>query len=182
MRPLQSIAMGLVIVALHATFGGFDALPDPLGWLLVLLGVRALPAELESKRTLLGLAALAGAVSIPLWIPAVSDALYDTDPSLLWAVNLPQLGFGGLLAHVLARRAADAEDTRAAAWLRVEVTGFVVVTLLPILVWGAGVDALAASAYVAASLVLLALIWMLFSWSSRPWAGADRPTGAIAPE
>ena len=114
MRPLQSIAMGLVIVALHAEFGGFDALADPLGWVLVLLGVRDLPVDLESRRTLLGLAALAGAVSIPLWIPGVSDALYDTDPALLWAVNLPQLGFGGLLAHVLARRAADTEDTRAA--------------------------------------------------------------------
>ena len=107
--------------------------------------------DLESRRTLLGLAALAGAVSIPLWIPGVSDALYDTDPALLWAVNLPQLGFGGLLAHVLARRAADTEDTRAAAWLRVAVTGFVVVALLPILVWGAGVDALEVPAYVGAT-------------------------------
>jgi len=183
MRPLQSIAMGLVIVALHAEFGGFDALPDPLGWVLVLLGVRDLPVDLESRRTLLGLAALAGSVSVPLWIPGVSDALYDTDPALLWAVNLPQLGFGGLLAHVLARRAADTEDTRAAAWLRVAVTGFVVVALLPILVWGAGIDALEVPAYVGATAVLLALIWMLFSWSSRAWAAAeDRSTGAIAPE
>ncbi len=155
----------------------------PLGWLLVLLGVRSLPADLESRRTLVGLAALAGAVSIPLWIPDVSDALYDTDPALLWAVNLPQLGFGGLLAHVLARRAADAEDTSAATWLRVTVTGFAVVALLPILVWGVGVGALAVPAYVGATLVLLALIWMLFSWSSRAWATAEeRPTGAIAPE
>ena len=49
MRPLQSIAMGLVIVALHAEFGGFDALPDPLGWVLVLLG-RPRPARATSSR------------------------------------------------------------------------------------------------------------------------------------
>ena len=52
MRPLQSIAMGLVIIALRAEFGGYDALADPLGWLLVLLGVRTLPVEPERRRTL----------------------------------------------------------------------------------------------------------------------------------
>ena len=183
MRPLQSIAMGLVVVALRAEFGGFDALADPLGWVLVLIGVLNLPADLESRRTLLGLAALAGAVSIPVWIPDVSDALYDTDPALLWAVNLPQLGFGGLLAHVLARRAGDAEDASASTKLRMTVIGFVAVAVLPVLVWGVGIDALAVPAYLSATLVLLALIWMLFSCSSRVWAIADeRPTGAIAPE
>ena len=45
MRPLQSIAIGLVIIALRAEFGGYDALADPVGWLLVLLGVRSLPVE-----------------------------------------------------------------------------------------------------------------------------------------
>jgi hypothetical protein len=176
--------MGLVIVALRAEFGGYDALPDPLGWVLVLLGVRALPLDLESRRTLLGLAALAGAVSIPIWLPHVSDALYDTDPALLWAVNLPQLAFGGLLAHVLAHRAADADDTGAATKLRVAVTGFAAVAVMPVLVWGAGVGALAVPAYVGATLVLLALIWMLFSWSARPWATAEEEPapGAIAPD
>ena len=52
MRPLQSIAIGLVIIALRAEFGGYDALVDPVGWLLVLLGVRTLPVEPERRKSL----------------------------------------------------------------------------------------------------------------------------------
>jgi hypothetical protein len=185
MRPLQSIAMGLVIIGLHAEFAGYDALADPVGWLLILLGVRGLPADLERKRPLLAAAALAGVVSIPLWIPGVADAIEDVDESLLWAVNLPQLAFVALLCHLLAGRAAEAADPRAAAWLRVLVTWSVVAALLPVLVFGGGIDALELPAYVAATLLLLALIWQLFSWSSRPWAGAADGAGrgrAIAPE
>ncbi len=36
MRPLGPVARGLLIVVLVARFGGYDALADPLGWLLVL--------------------------------------------------------------------------------------------------------------------------------------------------
>ena len=40
MMPLQSIAMGLVIVVLVARLdSGHDALADPVGWLLVVWGV-----------------------------------------------------------------------------------------------------------------------------------------------
>jgi hypothetical protein len=113
----------------------------------------------------------------------VADAIEDVDESLLWVMNLPQLVFVGLLCHVLGQRAAAADDGRAAAWLRVLLVGFVVVALLPVLVFGGGVDALEVPAYVAATLVLLALIWLLFAWSGRPWA--DQGVGrkrAIAPE
>ena len=58
MKPLQSVAMGLVIVALSARVAGHDVLADPAGWLLVALGVARLPAELALRDTLLGLAAL----------------------------------------------------------------------------------------------------------------------------
>ena len=168
MRPLQSIAMGLVIIVLD-TMSAYDVLPDPLGWVLVVLGVRGLPTDLPHRRALASVTLLAAAVSLPLWVPGVADALYDTHPSLLWAVNLPQLGFAGLLCFVLGRRAAAGGDTGAAAWARTTLTGLVVVALLPILVFGAGVAALEVPAYLGASLVLLLLIWLLFSWSSRPW-------------
>ncbi|HSP60962.1 MAG TPA: hypothetical protein VLO09_07865, partial [Ornithinimicrobium sp.] len=117
MRPLQSIAMGLVVIVLD-TLGRVDALPDPLGWVLVLLGVRGLPRDLPHRRPLLVLALLAGTVSVPLWMPGLADRLYDTHPSLLWAANLPQLGFAGVLCLGLAKRAAAAGDTPAAAWAR----------------------------------------------------------------
>lgn len=173
MRPLQSIAMGLIIIGVRATFGGYDALPDPLGWVLVMYGVRGLPEDLQHRSTLTTLSLLAGAVSIPLWLPEVSERLYETNPSLGWAANLPQLGFAGLLCFTLARRATAADDTRAAAWGRTTLTGFVVVGVLPVLVFGAGVESLEVPSYVAASVALLLLIWLLFTWSSRPWIAVD---------
>lgn len=171
MRPLQSVAMGLVVIVLTAPLGGYDALPDPAGWVLVLLGVRGLPADLERRRTVLGLAGLALTVSVPLWVPGVGDALYDVHPSLGWAVNLPQLGFGTLLCVVLARRAAAAGDRGAAAWGRTTATGFLAAAVLPVLVLGGGLDGLGPVAFTIATLALILLVWLLFAWSGRPWVG-----------
>ena len=170
MKPLQSIAMGLVIVVLSARFHGYDALPDPVGWVLVLLGVRACPAGLPHRANLLGLAALAGVVSAVVWLPAVTDALYDADASLGWAVNLPQILFTALLCHALSGPAEAAGDARAARWLRLTRTATIVIGLLPVLVFGAGLDALEITSYLAAAIVAVLLVWLLFAYASRPWA------------
>jgi hypothetical protein len=45
--PLQKVAMGLVIVLVDAFFGGYDAVPDPVGWAMVLAGVLPLRARLD---------------------------------------------------------------------------------------------------------------------------------------
>jgi hypothetical protein len=185
MRPLQSIAMGLVIVALSAPVaGGYDALPDPLGWVLVVLGARALPLEVPRRDTVLTLAWVAAAVSVLLWFPGVSDSAYAVHPSLGWALNLPQLGFAALLCHSLAASALAAQDPKAGAWLRTAMVGFVVAAVLPVIVFGAGVGSLELTAYVGATLVLVSLIWLLFAYSARPWAvagetrrGPHPPTG-----
>ena len=183
MRPLQSIAIGLVIIALRAEFGGYDALVDPVGWLLVLLGIRSLPVAPERRRSLFAVAAVAGVVSVPLWIPGVSDAIEDVHASLLWVANLPQLGFAALLCHCLVGRAAEAGDNRAAAWLKFLRVGFVAVALLPVLVFGAGVDALEVPTYLLATVLLLTLIFLLFAWSPRPWAtGPETRRGPSLPQ
>jgi hypothetical protein len=175
MRPLQSIAMGLVIVALSAPVGdGYDALPDPLGWLLVVLGSRALPDRVPRRRVVVTLAWLAAAASMPLWVPGFSDAAYATHPSLGWALNLPQLGFAAVLCHSLSRSALAAEDPRAVAWLRTAMAGFVVAVVLPVIVFGAGIGSLELTSYVAAVLVLISLIWLLFTYSARPWATTEQ--------
>lgn len=174
MRPLQSIAMGLVIVALNAPVaGGYDALPDPLGWLLVVVGVRALPAEVPRRDTVVTLAWVATAVSVPLWFPGFSEAAYAVHPSLGWALNLPQLGFAAMLCHSLAGSARAAEDHRAGAWLRTAMVGFLAAAVLPVVVFGAGVGSLETMSYVGAAVVLIVLIWLLFSYSARHWAGAQ---------
>jgi hypothetical protein len=176
MRPLQSIAMGLVVIGLNAQLpGGYDALPDPLGWVLVLAGVAGLGPDLAHRSALLGLATLAALVSVPLWLPDLDERLHEIDPALPWAANLPQLGFAVLLCHTLATAAAQGEDGRATAWLRTAMTAFVVVTVLPVLVFGAGLDALEVPTYVAASLAIVLLVWLLFSYASRPWLPSQTP-------
>lgn len=177
MRPLHAIAMGLLVVALRATFGGYDALPDPLGWALVLFGVAGLPRDLVRRDTLRWLAALALVVSVPLWLPEVPDRLDDLHPSLLWVANLPQLGFAAVIADSLARRAAGGGDAKASGWLRTAMTAFVVAAAMPVVVFGGGVSALEVPSYVLATLAMLMLIWLLFSYSARPWA--QRPPSTV---
>jgi hypothetical protein len=160
--------MGLVIVALTAPAHGFDLLPDPLGWLLALTGLRSLPVP--QRRTLVGLGALAMATSCALWIPSVPRHLNDVDPSLTWAANLPQLVTTIVLAHALSQQALLAEDAGARRWLLTARTVLIVVTLLPAIVFGGGLDGLVGTTYAAASLALLLLIVLLFAYASRPWA------------
>ena len=168
MRPLQSIAMGLLVVALTASFHGYDALPDPVGWVLVLLGLRGL--GLPQRGALLTLTAIALAVSCVLWVPHVADRIDAVDPSLTWAANLPQLGTTAYLAHSLAGSAWLSGDRSARRWLLTDRTLLVLAVLAPVVVFGGGVEALAGPAYALAALALLLLVWLLFAYSGRPWA------------
>lgn len=183
MKPLQSIAMGLLVVALVAEFRGYDAYVDPLGWLLVLYGLRGLPAETPHLSAMWYVGALASLTSIPLWVPAVAELVDDADPALGWAVNLPKFGFAAVLCLGLVRAATEAGSRREAGWLRITLTGVTLVMVLPVLVFGAGLTELGEPAALAAQVVLLVLIVLLFTYSGRPWAGAavpaaDGPGGA----
>lgn len=171
-KPLQSVAMGYVFIALYARFNGYDAYADPVGWALVLYGVHRLPAGTPSRSGIVCLGWLAGLVSVPLWFPAVRDALEDADPALAWAVDLPQFGFGILLGLSLAKAATADDDLRAAGWLRTVATAITVVAVLPVVVFGGGMDELADPASLAVQIVSVALVWLLFQYSGRVWAGA----------
>lgn len=177
MRPLQALAMGLLIVALTASVAGYDLVADPVGWLLVLAGTTRL--DVERRRALLLLAGLALLVSAFLWVPAVREPFLETDPSLAWAATLPQLGFCVLLCRGLGDHAKEAGDPGSVAWLRTLAVGFVVLGVLPVLTFGGGLTGLADLTYVLAAVVLLTLVVVLFTRSGRDWA-ADRsaPTGS----
>lgn len=177
MKPLQSVAMGLLVVALTARVHGYDALPDAVGWVLVLLGIRRL--RLSPVLGALALAALA--VSVVVWWPPVQDALDDLHPSLWWAANLPQLATCALLCRELATRADAAGDRRATAWLRTTTVLVGVSALAPVLAFSADAsdDALAA-VYAGAAGVVLLLIVLLFSYAARPWAAARDDADAVA--
>lgn len=166
MKPLQSVAMGLVIVVLVARFDGYDALPDPLGWLLVIWGVR----RMADRSTLLTLALGALLVAGVVWFPATQDLLDRSDPSLRWAINLPQALFCVLLCRQLADLAGDAGDPRARAWLRTTMLLSVVLAVAPVLVFAASADDVMTSVHAAAAGVVLLLIVLLFAHAGRPWA------------
>jgi hypothetical protein len=165
-KPLQSIGMGLVIVALSARARGYDLLPDPVGWLLVLHGLGRLPEPLPHRSALRTLGLLALAMSVVLWFPGLADRLEDADESLLWAANLPQLAFVALLCRALAGLADDA----AARWLRTASVLTAVAALLPVVVFGAAQSALLGVMVVGSAAVLVLVIVLLFRYAGRPWA------------
>jgi hypothetical protein len=158
--------MGLVIVVLAAKYAGYDAFADPLGWLLVLWGVR----RLADHATLLTLALGALLVACVVWFPATQELLDRSDPSLRWAINLPQVLFCAALCRHLAALAGDAGDQRARAWLRTTLLFNVVLAVAPVLVFAASADDLLGTVYAAAAAVVLLLIVLLFAYADRPWA------------
>jgi hypothetical protein len=164
MRPFPTIAMGLFIVAVTARFGEYDALPDAVGWVLVLVGTR------RRGTTVRTLAVLALVVAAVVWFQAPRDYLDDHDQALRWAVNLPQLGFLVVLCRELSDVARAAGDRKAGDWLRHTMGATVLAGVLPVVVFGAGVDVLETPTYVLASLALVLAIAQLVHYAGRPWA------------
>ena len=137
MSPLQKIAIGMVIVVGYASFPAkpsptwerYDVLADPVGWLLVLSGTFALARVEDTFATSRWLAGLAGAVSVPTWLPQLSHQL---DASGAWFASLPQIAFCLVLAREIgmlgARQAPP--DGYVAKRFGLLVTGFAVVGAL----------------------------------------------------
>jgi peptidoglycan/LPS O-acetylase OafA/YrhL len=165
-KPLQSVAMGLVVIALSARSRGYDLLPDPIGWLLVLQGLGRLPDTLPHRPGLRTLGFVALVMSVVLWFPGLANGLEDADESLLWAANLPQLAF----VAVLCRALAEPADRAAARWLRTAATLTVVAAVLPVLVLGAGQSSLVPVMVVGSAAVLVLVIVLLFRYAGRRWA------------
>lgn len=182
MSPLQKIAMGMVIVVLTAplpaeptpSWKQYDALPDPLGWLLVIAVVVALARVQPAFRTVQWVAVLAGVVSVALWFPQLNHRL---DDSGAWAASLPQLAFCLLLCRQIGvlGGAQDPPDRSAERRFGLLVWGFAVLGVLPVLVLGGGLDALEDATVVVSMLVNLALIWSLFAFHRRQWLGGPGP-------
>ncbi len=159
--------MGWVLVLVDAPFGGYDAVPDPVGWLLVLAGLLALRRTLPAAGTALRVAVLALLVSLATYPPAVADAL---TPGLGWFLSLPQLAVGLLLCALLAPRAGHLGRR-----LRVLRTVLLAVAVAPVLVLGGGLTALAVPTAGVAVLSQIYLVYLLFRLSGRDLATASRP-------
>lgn len=170
--------MGLVIVFLSARFAGYDALPDPIGWGLATAGLVPLRARLPQGGSLLTLAAIAGVVSVPLVVPDVNEAL---TPSGQWAVGTPQTVFCLLLCislAALAERAGEPEANRFGL-LR---TAYIAVLVLPVLVYGGGVDVLETPMAVLSVLSNVVLVYYTFKVSRRPYVSDAAPPSDTPPD
>lgn len=167
-KPLQAVAMGLVIVLLTASVHSYDLLPDPLGWLLVLAGAAQLPPA--RRGAVVTPAVVSLVVSGVVWFPGLRHALNVTDDSLAWAAGIPELATTIVLAHALAQAARAAGDREARRWLQTARALLVVVLVLPPVVLGGGLDPLVGALAVVGSLSLLLVIVLLFRYAGRPWA------------
>ncbi|QYJ03320.1 hypothetical protein KUV85_13405 [Nocardioides panacisoli] len=177
MKPLQAVGLGMVWVALTTQGTAVDWFPDPVGWAIALLalpGLRRVPGLAPQWPVLAALGAIALVASAAVWFPA-GDAFVEEEPAIGWAVNVPGLAFLALLCHVLAAAARtsteDAHGASAAAWLQMCEGLLIAVVVAPVLVFGAGWDALGPWAASGAQLALLVTILQCFIYASRPWAG-----------
>jgi hypothetical protein len=157
--------MGLVIVFLSARFAGYDALPDPVGWGLVLAGVWPLRDRLPQGDYLLALAGLAGVLSVPLVLPSIDERLA---PSGQWGLSVPQTAFCLLLCASLATLSERAGEREAGRFAMLR-TAYVAVLAGPVLVYGGGVDALATPVAVLSVLCNVALVYYTFKVSRRAY-------------
>lgn len=125
MLPLQWVAWGLLLVVVDLTLGGWDVLADPVGWVVVLVGLAQLGDVLTPALRWVAVVALVAAVA------TFPPGLLTLSPPLAWAVSLPEEAFSAWLAFALAAVLPDRERTlRLLGWC------FVVIALTPPVVLG----------------------------------------------
>ncbi len=174
--------MGMVVVVGFASFPPhpsppwqtYDALPDPLGWLLVLSGTFALAKADDTFASSRWLAGLAAAVSVPMWFPQVNHRLGASGE---WFASLPQIAFCLILAREIGLTAArqSPPDGYVAKRFGLLVWGFLLLGVLPVLALGAGLEQLRNPTELVAWLVNVAFIYVLFRVHRREWLGGPGP-------
>ena len=181
MKPLQSVAMGLVIVVLSARFARLRRAGGPARVAARRRSACArLPAEPAHRRDTLRRAGGAGRRGLGAWCgsPHVTDRALrrrrlaglggQPAPARLRGAALPRAGRRRPRRPATpARLAGCGSPARRWSWS----------ALLPVLVFGAGWTSRSrACAAAAAGLVAVLLIWLLFAYAGRA-LGAGRPDG-----
>lgn len=185
MTPLQKIAIGLVIVLVpayfprnpHPAWAFYDALPDPIGWGFVLVGVWALAEHLDLD-VVKWFAVVAFLVSVPLWFPQLNHLLapeYNKhiEVSFQWFVSLPQTLFSLFLARAISQAGISAQprDTLVAGRFGLLTWGFGALVVLPVVAYGGGVEQLQGPALIVIGLVNVVFVYYLFRVYRRTWLG-----------
>lgn len=178
MKPLYWVAIGLLLVIMEArTDAGFDIYPNPLGWLLVLVGLRGLIAEIPGlplQLTLWYLGGLALVVSCALVAPAAEEWLDDAEDALIWAADLPALAFQALLAHGVAAQALLAGKRTSSLWWRICEVALLIGILGSMLYLAADFTWLKGVGEIGYLGALLFIVLCLIH-GGRQWAGGGEP-------
>ena len=178
-HPLLVVAIGLAITAIYDARHGWDLLPDPIGWLLILAALIELTMRLDlaQRRTLWVLGIGATLAAGVLWVPAIRDSIANADPSLGWAIELPRFTFFALLCHSLSVSARDTGTRVATGWASWTAVGFIVCAIAPIVVVGGGVESMAGPTSALIGLSQVSLFVLCLVYATKVWAGAA-PTPA----
>lgn len=198
MSPLQRIGFGLILVFIPADFPAhpdpvwnyYDALPPPLGWLLVLSGVatmaRTTDLDLRTARTA---AVVAFLVSIPMWFPQVNHYIVpDYNPgvseSWRWLIAVPSWAFGFYLSKAIGDAAVNREtpERGMAGWFGILRWGFVAAAIVPLVVYGANVKHFDGTMHAIIGMVAICLIVGMFTYHRRDWLGGPGPREWLTPE
>lgn len=179
MKPLYAMAFGLILVALgpaDAAPGTFDPLPDPLGWVFIMIGLFGLASSLDDRR--LGLLRFLGAsalvFSAALVVPAAARWV-ATDPSLGWAADVPRFGFFAVLCYELSAAALKAGATVVASAFNLSALALLFVLAAPPVAFGGGIEQVGTAGEITAEVVQIVLVVLFFSIGHRTWAGAPVP-------
>lgn len=182
--------MGLVLLTAPAgfRFGDYvwDLLPDPLGWLLILSGVRSL-RRAESRtslddadlRILALVASIALIASVPPAVPPLFDLILPEDDlnaaALQWGFFLPHGAFLILLAQQIGRAALTQDPPDRYVARRFGVLSWLawITVALPPVAYTSGDENLVQIALVAIPVTSLAFIYYLFASHRRPWLGGE---------
>lgn len=159
MTPLQGIAMGLVIVLVDASFGGYDGVPDPMGWLLVGWGVVRVRTVLGPGPALPALAALCLVVSVVTYPPQVLERIEESGG---WALSLPQLAFSFALATAVGPSSGRLEQR-----FTVMRAVFVGLAVAPAVVIGGDLEALRSPLAFVVAAGNVYFVYLLFQASGR---------------
>lgn len=179
--PLRQIGIGLLVVVFAVRVAGFDVLCDPVGWLLVIGATQRIGGDDRTRSRVTTAAVTAFVIAVPLAVPSLAARVRDADPSVAWALSLPQIAVVLLLALHLGASAQAAGDVDAAAWWRWARTGAIVVALAPVIVYPTGSEELIGLTLLLSLLTMLFTVGLLLRHAPRGWAGSTGPV-ISAPE
>lgn len=175
-QPLLVVALALLIIVIRSDFRGYDALPDPVAWLLIAVACAAFPKDVPRRGAVVASAVLAMLASIASWPASWHDRVVDLDPALAWTIALPSLAWSVLFCLAVAHLARSQLSAQI-MWTYVGY-GFVAAIVLPVIVFGGGVDSLEGTyaAIIVLAQVALFVLALMHAW--KPWAIIPRPVQA----